>query len=168
MKGLISALVLSCCVAMFGFAQDANTGKKPEMKTEKKEMTKGDNKWHGYVVDAMCAKTILKKDNIMERAAKHTKDCALEDACSATGYGLFYDNKYYKFDEAGDKMAKAAIEKSKKDKDLMFDVTGKMEGDKIMVASLSEMKMDKMDMGKKADDSKKGMKKMEKKDAPKD
>ena len=101
MKRLVSALVLSCCVAMFGFAQDANTEKKPEMKTEKKEMTKGENKWHGYVVDAMCAKTILKKDNIMERAAKHTKDCALEDACSATGYGLFYDNKYYKFDEAG-------------------------------------------------------------------
>ena len=161
MKRFISVLVLFCCVTVLGFAQDAKTGKKEEMKTEKKEMANGKDKWHGYVVDAMCAKTILKKDNIMERAAKHTKDCALEDACASTGYGLFFENKYYKFDEAGDKMAKDAIETSTKVRDLMFDVTGKMDGDKIMVASLSEMKMDKMEMGKKVTETKKGVKKAE-------
>jgi hypothetical protein len=95
----------------------------------------------------------------MERAAKHTKECALEEGCAASGFGLFYDGKYYKFDEAGDKMAKAAIEKSTLEKGLMFDVTGKMEDEKIMVASLTEMKMDKMEMGKKMDS-----KKMEKKE----
>ena len=169
MKRLISVLILSCFVTVWGFAQGgAQTEKKEEKKAEKKEMAQDQSKWHGYVVDAMCAKTILKKDNIMERAAKHTKDCALEDACASTGYGLFYDNKYYKFDEAGDKMAKDAIEKSKKEKDLMFDVTGKMDGDKIMVASLSEMKMDKMEMGKKGTVPKKDMKKMDMKKEHKD
>ena len=58
MKRLVSVLVLTCCVAVFGFAQDAMTGKKEEVKTEKKGMAKGQEKWHGYVVDAMCAKNI--------------------------------------------------------------------------------------------------------------
>jgi len=161
MKRGLSILVLACCLA--GLVSAQGTGKKEAAKMEKKEAAKGTATWHGYVVDAMCAKTILKKDNIMDKAAKHTKDCALEDACASSGYGLFYDNKYYKFDEAGDKLAKEAIEKSKKDRDLMFDVTGKMEGDKITVASLSEMKMDKMDMnktemGKKSKEAKKDTK----------
>ena len=155
MKRFISITALACFVAAFGFAQDVKT----EKKEEKKEATASEGKWHGYVVDAMCAKGILKKDNVMERAAKHTRECALEEACASSGYGLFHDGKYYKFDEAGDKMAKTAFEKSSKEKDMMFDVNGQMEGDKIMVASLSEMKMGKMEMGKKMDS-----KKMEKKE----
>jgi hypothetical protein len=155
MKRFISVLALVCFVAVFGFAQDANT----EKKEEKKEAMKSEGKWHGYVVDAMCAKGMMKKDNPMEKAAKHTKECALEEGCAASGFGLFYDGKYYKFDEAGDKMAKAAIEKSTHEKGLMFDVTGKMEGEKITVASLSEMKVEKMEMGRKMDS-----KKMEKKE----
>ena len=144
MNRFISILTLVCFVAVFGLAQ--------EVKTEKKEL-KDEGKWHGYVVDAMCAKSMLKKGNAMEKAAKHTKECALEEACAASGFGLFYDGKYYKFDESGDKMAKAAIEKSALEKGLMYDVTGTMEGDKIMVASLSEMKMEKMEMGKKSADA---------------
>lgn len=113
-------------------------------------------KWHGYVVDAMCAKGMATKDNPMERAAKHTKGCALEEACAASGFGLFTDGKYYKFDAPGDKLAKTAIEKSTQSRDLMFDVTGKMEGDKILVASLTEMKMDKNQSGKMMDSKKEG------------
>lgn len=155
MKKFISVLALAFFVAAFSLAQDAKT----DTKGEKKEAPKSEGKWHGYVVDAMCAKNMMKKDNPMEKAAKHTKECALEDACASSGFGLFHEGKYYKFDESGDKMAKAAIEKSALEKGLMFDVTGKMEGDKILVASLSEMKMDKMEMGKKTDS-----KKMEKKE----
>jgi hypothetical protein len=154
-KRFISVLALACFVAVFSLAQDSDV----EKKAEKKEVMKSEGKWHGYVVDAMCAKGMMKKDNPMERAAKHTKECALEEGCAASGFGLFYDGKYYKFDEAGDKMAKAAIEKSTLEKGLMFDVTGNMKDEKIMVASLSEMKMDKMEMGKKMDS-----KKMEKKE----
>ena len=43
----------------------------------------------GYVVDQMCAKKMSTKTDVMKRAAGHTKDCALEDACSASGYGIF-------------------------------------------------------------------------------
>lgn len=142
MKQLMSMLVLLYFVVAPVFAQDA----KPE-KTEGKNV----GKWHGYVVDAMCAKTMVKKSNPMERAAKHTTDCALEESCASSGYGLFYDGKYYKFDDEGDKKAKDVIEKSTTEKGLMVDVTGKMEGDKIMVASIAEMKMDGKEMNKKMD-----------------
>ncbi|MBI5472003.1 MAG: hypothetical protein HY961_06620 [Ignavibacteriae bacterium] len=97
---------------------------------------------HGYVVDQMCAKTMIKKGNPMERAAKHTKECAQEEACAASGYGLLYgDGKWLKFDEKGDKLAAAMFEKSKKDKDFMADVSGEIKGDKLMVASLKESEM---------------------------
>jgi hypothetical protein len=153
MKRLVSVLALLCFVAAFGFAK--------ESKPEKKEEAKSDGKWHGYIVDAMCAKNMVKKGNAIEKAAKHTKECALEDACAASGYGVFYDGKYYKFDEDGDKKAKEVIEKSTTEKGMMVDVTGTMEDDKIMVASIAEMKMEKKEMGKKAGDAKKMEKKEE-------
>lgn len=142
MKKLISMLILICLIAVPAFAQNAKPAKK-EGKTE--------GKWHGYVVDAMCAKTMLKKNNPMERAAKHTRDCALEESCASSGYGLFHDGKYYKFDDEGDKKAKDVIENSTTEKGMMVDVTGQMEGDKIIVASIAEMKMDGKEMGKKMD-----------------
>jgi hypothetical protein len=142
MKRFISVVALACFAAVIGFAQDSDNDAKP------KPM---EGTWHGYIVDAMCAKGIMKKSDPMERAAKHTKECALMSDCAASGFGLFHDGTYYKFDEAGDKMAKSAIEKSKRASGLMFDVSGSMEGDRITVASISEMKMDKMEMGKKMD-----------------
>ena len=155
MKRFTSVVALVCFAVAFGFAQNSDSDAKPAPL---------EGKWHGYIVDAMCAKGMVKKSDPMERAAKHTKECALMEDCAASGFGLFHDGMYYKFDEAGDKMAKAAIEKSKREKGLMFDVSGSMEGDRITVASISEMKMDKMEMGKKAGDVKKEMKKMEMKE----
>ena len=143
-----ATLVAFMCVAVFAFAQD----KKVEMK---QSAAKGTT-LHGYVVDQMCAKGMAKKGNPMERAAKHNKECALEEACAASGYGLFYDNgKWIKFDENGDKLAKSMFEKSKKDKDFMADVSGEMKGDRFVVASLTESKMssDEMKMPEKKMDS---------------
>lgn len=145
MKRFISVVALACFTLALGFAQDSDGDAKPAPK---------EGKWHGYIVDAMCAKSMLKKSDPMERAAKHTKECALMEDCAASGFGLFHDGTYYKFDEAGDKLAKSAIEKSKRESGLMFDVTGTMEGDRITVASIAEMKMEKMEMGKKSDPKK--------------
>ena len=92
----------------------------------------------GYVVDQMCAKGFLKKDNFMQKAAAHSQDCALEDDCAATGYGMFSDGKWYSFDEGGSKQAKALIEKSKRSKGLYFEVSGKLDGQTVTVASLKE------------------------------
>ncbi len=105
----------------------------------------------GYVVDAMCARGIAKKDKVMDRAAAHTRECALEDNCAASGYGVFSDGKYIKFDSHGDEMAQDLVQKSEKDKGLAVEVTGKMEGDRLAVASINETAMDNTKDGNKAD-----------------
>jgi hypothetical protein len=121
---------------------------------EKKTLT-------GYVVDAMCAKGMAKSDNPMEKAAKHTKGCALEEGCAASGFGVFSDGKYTKFDDAGDAMAKDLIIKSKTEKGMMVEVTGEMMGEKLAVSSIKEHMADAM-MDKK--DTEMEKKEMEKKD----
>ena len=142
MKNLV--VVMLVCFGVVAFAQEK---KSETMKEANSDMVK----LHGYVVDQMCAKGMAKKGNPMERAAKHTKECALEEACAASGFGVFYgDNKWVKFDENGDKLAKTMFEKSQKDKDFMVDVSGEMKGDRLVVASLSESKMSSDEMKKPA------------------
>lgn len=127
------AIIISMCVAIMAFAQDKKMDSK---KTDSKATV-----LNGIVVDQMCAKSMAKKSDPMVRATKHDKDCALEEACAASGYGMFYDGgKWVKFDENGDKLAKAMFESSKKESDFKAEVTGEMKGDKFVVASLTESK----------------------------
>jgi hypothetical protein len=77
----------------------------------------------------------------MQKAAAHSKECALEDDCSASGYGLFSEGKWYVFDDAGSKQAKAAIEKEKRAKGLSYEVTGTVDGNTLAVASIKETKL---------------------------
>lgn len=143
-----TALVLLMCMSVAAFAQDADT--QSDVKTKKaqaKEMSADNVKaekgktLHGYVVDQMCAKGMAKKGDPMARAAKHTKECALEEACAASGYGLFYENgKWIKFDDNGDRLAREMFESSQKSSDFQADVTGEIKGEKFIVASLVESK----------------------------
>jgi hypothetical protein len=96
----------------------------------------------GYVVDAMCAQGIVKKGEVMKRAAAHTKACALEDNCAASGYGVFSDGKYLKFDTRGDQLAHTLLQKTAKEKDIAVEVTGTMTGTQFAVASIKEITMD--------------------------
>lgn len=125
MNKIVGLFVLASFVALPALAQ--------EKKAEGKSVT-----LHGYVVDVMCSKKMSKSGTAMEKAANHTKDCALSDGCAASGYGIFSDGKYYKFDAAGSKEAKAMLEKSTKEKGMLFDVTGKMKGGTVAVASMKE------------------------------
>ena len=96
----------------------------------------------GYLVDKMCATGMAKKapDEAMAKAAKHTKNCALEESCMESGFGLISDGKWYKFDDAGDKKALAWLNKTDKKNDLMVEVTGTHDGDIFKVVSLKEVK----------------------------
>jgi len=98
----------------------------------------------GYVVDQMCAMKMAKKENAMEKAEGHSKECALEDDCAGSGFGIFSDGKYYKFDEKGSAKAKALIEKSKREKKLYFEVRGTVGDGTIEVASIKEATPSKM------------------------
>ena len=68
----------------------------------------------GYVVDQHCAGSMATKANAMEKAANHTKECALMEACAASGFGIFSGGKYYKFDEKGSATVKGLFERSKR------------------------------------------------------
>ena len=92
----------------------------------------------GYVVDQMCAGKMAMKDNAMEKAQGHSKDCALDDHCAASGYGIFSDGKYYKFDEKGSERAKGLIEKSQREKGLFFEAKGTVSEGTMALTSLKE------------------------------
>ena len=93
----------------------------------------------GYVVDKACAGKMAQKSNVMEKAEGHTKDCALNDQCAASGYGIFSGGKFTPFDEKGSARAKELIEKSKREKGLYFEARGTVTGGTMDVTSLREI-----------------------------
>ena len=52
---------------------------------KKKEGASGEIALQGYLVDQMCANGMVKRgaEQAMERAARHTRVCALEEGCRA-------------------------------------------------------------------------------------
>ena len=135
----INRMVIFAFAFLFASVSLMAQGSKKETKST------ADKSFTGYVVDKMCGTGMAKKDmkTAMERARKHTKECALEDDCAASGYGLMMDGKFVKFDEKGDKLAAEFFNKSKKKNDFLADVNGTMKGDMINVASIADAKSEK-------------------------
>jgi len=93
----------------------------------------------GNIVDKACSAGVAKKDDPQAAAGAHTKGCSLSERCAKSGFGVYADGKYTEFDEKGAAMAKAALEKSTKDKGAKFKVTGMVHDGKMMVESISEV-----------------------------
>jgi hypothetical protein len=93
----------------------------------------------GHIVDKACSARVAKKEDPQAAAMGHGKGCALSENCAKSGFGVFADGKFVEFDEKGNTMAKAALEKTGKDKGAKFKVTGKMAEGKITVESISEV-----------------------------
>lgn len=91
----------------------------------------------GHIVDKACSAKVAKKENPQAASAEEAKDCIVR--CSKSGLGIFADGKYTEFDEKGVALAKAALEKSAKDKGATFKVSGKVADGKLMVDSVSEV-----------------------------
>jgi hypothetical protein len=84
--------------------------------------------WTGIVVDVMCSA----KD-----VPGHTRECATSDLCSSSGYGLaMEDDKFIKFDPAGNVKAKAALKATKKHDNLKTKVTGTLKDGVIVVDTI--------------------------------
>lgn len=150
MKNVLSLVTLAILVAGFAVAQD----KMEKMDKTEKKAVKAEakvEKVHGYVVDAMCAKGMAGKETTMKKASAHTRACALEEECAKSGYGVFSEGKWYKFDATGDAKAKEMIEKTSTEKGIMVDVTGSIQDGQIIVASLTESKMGGKVMEKKTE-----------------
>ncbi|HKQ73346.1 MAG TPA: hypothetical protein VJ810_06435 [Blastocatellia bacterium] len=94
----------------------------------------------GFIVDKACATgKVAKQSDPQAAAANESKGCILMENCMKSGLGVYSGGKYIQFDEKGVALAKAALEKSKKDKGAKFKVTGKVTGDKIAVESVTEV-----------------------------
>src|SRR5947207_9173875 len=71
----------------------------------------------GYLVDVSCAADYQKKGDA-KTAAKHGKSCLTMEDCDKSGFAVLTDdNKIIKFDENGNKEARALIKNTNKDKD---------------------------------------------------
>src|SRR5579863_1709171 len=70
-------------------------------------------------------------------AEAHTRECLLMPECQKSGFGVYTsDNKFLKFDEAGNRKALAAIKASTRLDDFEVEITGEVKGDTIKVVSL--------------------------------
>ena len=99
-----------------------------------------DKALEGFIVDKACATgKVAKQADPQAAAANENKGCILMESCLKSGLGIYADGKYYQFDEKGVALAKAALEKSKKDKGAKFKVTGKVTGDKVAVTGVEEV-----------------------------
>jgi hypothetical protein len=116
---------------------------------EHKAMSNKSHTMIGYLVDQACGSKMVMKDikKSNAKAARHTRDCALQTTCRESGYGLVSGGKFYKFDEKGDKQALEFLENSKKENNIKVKVNGAMEGNKIAVASIMDYKVEKKKKG---------------------
>ncbi len=70
-------------------------------------------------------------------AEAHTKEDLLNPENRKSGYGIFTDDdKFLKFDPAGDRKALVLIRESKKLDDFEVEVVGEVKGDTIRVANI--------------------------------
>ena len=113
LKKFIMSLTAVMALSLFVIAQDA----KPTT-------------LEGYIVDKHCSAGDV---------GNHGKGCVLSPNCLKSGLGVYSDGKFVAFDEKGSATAKAAHEKSKKDKSAKFKVTGKVSGDTIAVEKIEEV-----------------------------
>jgi hypothetical protein len=84
----------------------------------------------GFIVDKHCSAADL---------ATHGKGCVLSKNCLDSGLGVFADGKFIPFDTDSSAKAKAALEKSKKDKGAKFKVTGTVVDGKMVVKNIEEV-----------------------------
>lgn len=118
MKRIIIGLFVVAAVAVSGMAQKAIT-------------------WEGYLADKMCGSKMTGEKGAA-RAEKHTKDCALEDGCKASGYGLVTGGAYVKFTDASDAKAVEFLETKAPESNIYVKVTGTLDGEKIAVTSIEK------------------------------
>jgi hypothetical protein len=87
--------------------------------------------WKGVsLVDTQCASRVKSDPDA------HTTKCALQ--CSKNGFGIYAaDGTWLKLDEAGNKLAEAAIKGTKQTDHIRATVTGERQGDTIKVATLT-------------------------------
>jgi len=93
----------------------------------------------GYLVDRMCARSMVKQgpEKAMEKAKRHTRECNFHEDCAASGFGVMTEGKLVPFDADGDKKAMAYLKSITKEREIEVVVTGVMEGDTLRVQKIA-------------------------------
>lgn len=82
------------------------------------------------VVDTNCSKRVA------DAPDSHTRDCALK--CASSGFGIITsDNRYLRFDKAGNQQILAQLKSSDKKDHLRVNVSGDVQGDILKVQSVT-------------------------------
>jgi len=89
----------------------------------------------GPLMEKMCYD--MHKDDIDSFSKDHTKEC-LVSCGSSDGFGIVAEGKYVPFDAEGNKKAKALLEKTTKDKNIVVEVEGALKDGVLKVTSLKE------------------------------
>jgi hypothetical protein len=141
MKRFVSLFALLALSTTIALAQGDMM--KKDMKDDAKKAMKAETATlKGYIVDKMCASG--HKDELGTMAPDHTKSCALSEACLKSGLGLVSEGKWYGFDKKGSEKAASLLKDAKSEKGAMFEVTGEVKGDLIVVSSIKEVATDAM------------------------
>ena len=119
LKKFIFSLTAIMALSLVVMAQDSKSTKDGKSTTVE-----------GYIVDQHCSAGDV---------ANHGKGCALSANCLKSGLGVYADGKFTAFDEKSSAQAKAALEKSKKDKGAKFKITGKVIDGKMSVEKIEEV-----------------------------
>jgi uncharacterized protein YxeA len=133
MKKLLAVILVMILSSLFIFAQD---------KTDSKGLRNKSRSMAGYLVDQNCGKRMVSDDvkKSDAKAARHTKDCALDETCSAAGYGLVTGGKFYKFDSLGNRKAREYLKATTKENNIKVEIIGTMNGEKLAVESIKDFK----------------------------
>lgn len=91
----------------------------------------------GLIIDRDCADTFLKLG--IEKTLKQDRNCSLmRNGYARSGYGVLTDNKhFYRFDDAGNKLALRLLHNTPDKDNLKVIVKGDIQGDTIHVTDMS-------------------------------
>jgi hypothetical protein len=118
LKKFIFSLTAVMALSLVVMAQDAKGGKDAK-----------DADHVGFIVDKHCSAGDV---------ANHGKGCVLSADCMKSGLGFYSDGKFTPFATESAAQAKAALEKSKKDKGAKFKVTGHVANGHFVASKIVE------------------------------
>ncbi|MDX2129725.1 MAG: hypothetical protein SFU91_11890 [Chloroherpetonaceae bacterium] len=122
---LISVSISSCSKSQ----SESSKGDKAEVKTEvKEEVTLS-----GYMTDARCGES-LDSD---ELAKIHSRECCLEVESQKSGYGVFSQGKFQKFDSTSTLRVKDFLRSIQKEEELKVQVKGQWVSNAFQVETIS-------------------------------
>ncbi|HEX8160781.1 MAG TPA: hypothetical protein VF538_02700 [Pyrinomonadaceae bacterium] len=93
----------------------------------------------GYLTDNMCAGSPTEDKDFAEDAKEHSVGCARMPHCVKSGYAVAEGRKLYKLDDAGNKLAAKVLKTTEREKGVMVEVEGTVEGTTLHVTKLVEV-----------------------------